>query len=376
MTKNGKSPLTRAINIALQGGGSHGAFSWGVLDRLIEDGRLDFTAISGTSAGAMNAVAVADGWMRGGADGARRKLEDFWRAVARKGRFSPVQRAPWDVLWGNWSMENAPGYIWYDTLSRTFSPYATNPLNLNPLLDVIESEIDFERVRASTGIRLFVSATNVQTGQLRVFETHELTADVVMASACLPQIFQAVEIDGVPYWDGGYGGNPAIFPFFYADDTEDVLLVQINPVIREETPKTAMEIQNRVDEITFNAGLLREFRAIAFVKQLIAEGRIDRDEYRDIRMHRIDADEALKDLTASSKINAEWAFLEYLRDLGRSAAEDWLDENFSAVGKSASFDLSAQVSHGFTLKPEGGVGRKVRKFLETRKKPAAALTKG
>lgn len=376
MTKNGKSPLTRAINIALQGGGSHGAFSWGVLDRLIEDGRLDFTAISGTSAGAMNAVAVADGWMRGGADGARRKLEDFWRAVARKGRFSPVQRTPWDVLWGNWSMENAPGYIWYDTLSRTFSPYATNPLNLNPLLDVIESEIDFERVRASTGIRLFVSATNVQTGQLRVFETHELTADVVMASACLPQIFQAVEIDGVPYWDGGYGGNPAIFPFFYADDTEDVLLVQINPVIREETPKTAMEIQNRVDEITFNAGLLREFRAIAFVKQLIAEGRIDRDEYRDIRMHRIDADEALKDLTASSKINAEWAFLEYLRDLGRSAAEDWLDENFSAVGKSASFDLSAQVSHGFTLKPEGGVGRKVRKFLETRKKPAAALTKG
>jgi NTE family protein len=375
MAKNGKSPTTRKINIALQGGGSHGAFSWGVLDKLIEDGRLDFAAISGTSAGAMNAVVLADGWMRGGAEGARRKLEDFWRAVARKGRFSPVQRAPWDVLWGNWSMENAPGYIWYDTLSRTFSPYATNPLNLNPLLDVIESEIDFERVRASAGIKLFVSATNVRTGQLRVFETKELTADVVMASACLPQIFQAVEIDGVPYWDGGYGGNPAIFPFFYADDTEDVLLVQINPVIREETPRTAMEIQNRVDEITFNAGLLREFRAIAFVKELIAEGRVSRDEYRDIRMHRIDADEALKDLTASSKVNAEWAFLEYLRDLGRSAAEDWLDENLSAVGEKASFDLSAQVSHGFTLKPKSGTGRKVRKFLETRKKPAAALAK-
>lgn len=375
MAKNGKSPTTRKINIALQGGGSHGAFSWGVLDKLIEDGRLDFAAISGTSAGAMNAVVLADGWMCGGAEGARRKLEDFWRAVARKGRFSPVQRAPWDVLWGNWSMENAPGYIWYDTLSRTFSPYATNPLNLNPLLDVIESEIDFERVRASAGIKLFVSATNVRTGQLRVFETKELTADVVMASACLPQIFQAVEIDGVPYWDGGYGGNPAIFPFFYADDTEDVLLVQINPVIREETPRTAMEIQNRVDEITFNAGLLREFRAIAFVKELIAEGRVSRDEYRDIRMHRIDADEALKDLTASSKVNAEWAFLEYLRDLGRSAAEDWLDENFSAVGEKASFDLSAQVSHGFTLKPKSGAGRKVRKFLETRKKPAAALAK-
>ena len=174
-----------------------------------------------------------------------------------------------------------------------------------------------------------------ETGRLRVFETTEINADVVMASACLPQVFQAVMIDGEPYWDGGYGGNPALYPFFYASKTEDVLLVQINPVVREGVPTSAQEIQNRIDEITFNAALLRELRSIAFVKDLIAAGKLDSREYRDIRMHRIDADEAFKDLSAASKINAEWAFLEYLRDLGRSAAEDWLAENFEAVGKSA-----------------------------------------
>lgn len=371
MTGNGTAEETKPINVALQGGGSHGAFSWGVLDQLLEDGRLDIRAVSGTSAGAMNAVALADGWVRGGRDGARRKLEEFWRAVARKGRFSPVQRSPWDVLWGNWSVENTPGYLWFDTMSRVLSPYVANPMNVNPLRDVVAAEIDFDNVRACKDIDLFISATNVETGQLHVFSDGEIDLDTVMASACLPQIFQAVEIKGVPYWDGGYGGNPAIYPFFRANDTEDVLLVQINPVIREKAPRTAYEIQNRIDEITFNAGLLREFRAIAFITELIAAGRIPHGEFRDIRMHRINADEAFKDLSASSKMNAEWAFLEYLRDLGRTAASDWLEENFDSVGKCATLDLSDQLDDG--LRPLRGPspGRRVREFLATRAKPAA-----
>ena len=368
MTANG-APATKPINIALQGGGSHGAFTWGVLDRLLEDGRLDFAAISGTSAGAMNAVALADGFSRGGREGAREKLALFWRAVARKGRFSPVQRTPWDMLWGNWSVEHTPGYQWFDALSRVLSPYAVNPLNHNPLRDVVEAEIDFERVRACAGPKLFVSATNVETGQLRVFETQEITPDVVMASACLPRMFQAVEIDGTPYWDGGYGGNPALYPFFYATPVEDVLLVQINPVLRQGAPRSAREIQNRIDEITFNAGLMREFRAIAFVNELIASGRIDAAHYRNIRMHRIDADEALEDLSASSKINAEWAFLEYLRDLGRSAAEDWLAESFDAVGKKATLDISHELAPGLAAKRGRTPGARVRDFLATRKRP-------
>jgi NTE family protein len=373
MPANGGTVQRKKINIALQGGGSHGAFTWGVLDRLLEDGRLDIVAVSGTSAGAMNAVALADGFVRGGAEGARAKLAEFWRAVARKGRFSPVQRTPWDVVWGNWSIENSPGYIWFDTMSRVVSPYLANPLGLNPLRDVIETEIDFDNVRSCKAMQVFISATNVETGQIRVFSDGEIGPDSVMASACLPQLFRAVEIDGVPYWDGGYGGNPALFPFFKATETEDVLLVQINPVQREGVPTSASEIQNRMDEIAFNAALLREFRAIAFVKELIAAGRLPHGEYRDIRMHRIDADEAFKGLSASSKINAEWAFLEYLRDLGRDAASDWLEEHFEAVGERPTLDLSGELEDGMRPQPAMTPGSRVSRFLATRKRPPGAM---
>ena len=371
MPADGETVQRKKINVALQGGGSHGAFTWGVLDRLLEDGRLDIVAVSGTSAGAMNAVALADGFVRGGAEGARAKLDEFWRAVARKGRFSPVQRTPWDMLWGNWSVENSPGYIWFDAMSRLVSPYLANPLGLNPLRDVVENEIDFDNVHSGTAMQVFISATNVESGQIHVFSGNEISCDTVMASACLPQLFRAVEIDGVPYWDGGYGGNPALFPFFKATETEDVLLVQINPVRREGVPTSAGEIQNRMDEIAFNAALLREFRAIAFVKQLIAVERLPHGEYRDIRMHRIDADEAFKGLSASSKINAEWAFLEYLRDLGRNAAGDWLDEHFEAVGVRATLDLSGELDDG--MKPQPGPGSRVGRFLAMRKRPRGVV---
>jgi NTE family protein len=359
-----EEPSGKPINIALQGGGSHGAFSWGVLDALLEDGRLDIAAISGTSAGAMNAVALADGWSRGGREGARERLESFWRAVGTVGRFSPVQRMPWDVLWGNWSVENSPGFRWFDAVSRAISPYVANPFGSNPLRDVVKRQIDFDRVHSAGGPMVFVSATNVETGQLRVFEKREVTLDAVMASACLPQLFKAVEIDGVPYWDGGYGGNPALYPFFYASPVEDVLLVQINPVVREGTPYSAREIQNRVDEITFNAGLLRELRAIAFVKELIAAGSISHEQYRDIRMHRIDADEAFEHLSASSKANAEWAFLKYLRDLGRVAAQDWLADNYSHVGVRPTLDLSDMLAPGLRPGVRRPMGKRVREFLD------------
>jgi NTE family protein len=368
---NGNGAAHKPVNVALQGGGSHGAFTWGVLDRLLEDGRFEIGAISGTSAGAINAVALADGWARNGAEGARDRLSELWRAVARKGRFSPVQRTPWDMLFGNWSVENTPGYVWFDAVSRVFSPYVANPFNFNPLREVVEQEIRFANIRSGRGMKLFISATNVETGRLRVFENHELDTDVVLASACLPHYFQAVEIGGTPYWDGGYGGNPAIYPFFYANRIEDVLLIQVNPVVREGTPRSVVEIQNRIDEITFNATLLSEFRAIAFVKELIESHKLSHSDFRDIRLHRIDADAAFKDLSASSKINAEWAFLEYLRDLGRTAAEDWLEENFDKVGKTATLDLSDELQR----KPERGattrMGSRVRNFLATRVRPAA-----
>ncbi len=374
MAKDGKDKSTvKPVNLALQGGGSHGAFTWGVLDKLLEHGGIGIDAVSGTSAGAMNAVALADGWLEGGPDGAREKLDTLWREVGDSGRFSPIQRTPWDVLWGNWSIQNSPTYIWYDAVSHIVSPYAANFFDLNPLRDVVERTIDFERVRACKDLMVFVSATNVHTGRLRVFQTAEITLDAVMASACLPHVFKAVEIDGVPYWDGGYGGNPALFPFFYTTRTEDVLLVQINPIERLETPISAREIENRIDEITFNASLLREFRAIAFVRQLIAQGKLSRDEYRDIRMHRIDADEALKDLSASSKVNAEPDFLIYLRDLGRAAAEDWLEDNYGAIGKNPTLDLSDELEDGFAAGAlPHKVGHRVREFLARRSKPKAA----
>ena len=358
----------KTINLALQGGGSHGAFSWGVLDALLEDGRLEFEAISGTSAGAMNAVVLADGWARDGRDGARQALHDFWVAVSKKGRFSPVQRTPLDVFWGNWSLDYSPSYRFFDLMSRVLSPYDTNPLGINPLRDVVEEQIDFDRVKHNGAIKTFVSATNVWTGKVRVFDKAELTPDVVLASACLPTIFQAVEIDGVPYWDGGFGGNPALFPFFYETETQDCLLVQINPIETDKTPRSAIEIQDRMNEITFNSALLREFRAIEFVRRLIVDGRLDGMSYKAIRMHRVAADAIVNDLTASSKANAEWTFLEYLKEMGRAAAADFLEQNYDDIGKRSTLDLTEEIAPNVlphTLdKP---IGRRMREAMERMK---------
>ncbi len=330
---------TKMINLALQGGGSHGAYTWGVLDRLLEDGQIGVEAISGTSAGAMNAVVMADGLVAGGIDGARQALKDFWESVSRAARNSPIQRSPINMFMGDWSLDNSPSYVWSDLLSRVVSPYEMNPLNINPLRDLLTEQVDFDRVHTCDSVKLFVSATNVHTGRVRVFTDGEISVDAVMASACLPFLFQAVEIDGVPYWDGGYMGNPVLFPFFNACASSDVLLVQINPIERRETPRTAREILNRVNEITFNSSLMKEFRAIDFVSRLVEDGKLDPAHYKQVLLHEIDAGDEMRRLAASSKVNAEWQFLMHLHDLGRAAASGWLDTCYAEVGVRSTVDV-------------------------------------
>lgn len=329
----------KPINLALQGGGAHGAFTWGVLDKILEDGRLDIEGISGTSAGAINAVAIVDGYTRAGNDGAREALENFWTKLSDLGRFSPIQRNLFSKLTGDWNLDYSPGRMMFDAFTRSFSPYEFNPMNMNPLLDLIKSEIDFDHVHACRNFELFICATNVRSGKIKVFKNNEITAESVMASCCLPEIYQAVEIDGEAYWDGGYMGNPPLYPLFYATECEDILLVQVNPVETPEVPQTARGIHNRLNEITFNATLLRELRTVEFVSRLIDDGKLSSDEYMRVKMHAIEPAQQMQDLSSSSKLNLELEFLHYLRDLGREAAEEWLHENFSKVGKKSSLNL-------------------------------------
>lgn len=328
----------KTISLALQGGGAHGAFTWGVLDALLEDGRLGIEAITGASAGAMNGVVLVEGWLEGGIEGARAQLETFWRRVSLDGALSPFQRELFHGLLGFWG-EGGPGQVWFDAWQRVASPYDINPLDTNPLRDALHELIDFERVRACRDTRLFVSATNVWTGKIRIFEGGELTADHLLASACLPTLFRAVEIDGEPYWDGGYTGNPALFPLFYEAKTDDVLLVQINPIERRRTPRAAREIHNRLTEITFNSGLLHELRAIEFVTRLIDEGKLSETKYKRVLMHRIDTAGFLDDYPASSRLNPDWEFFLTLSDRGRQAARAWLARHFDAIGQHSTLDL-------------------------------------
>jgi len=289
----------------------------------------------------MNAVALADGYTRDGPEGARAALDRFWKAMSDGAKHSPLRRTPYDVLTGNWGLENNPMYHAMDALSRIASPYQLNPMNSNPLRDLVEKSIDFDTVRKCTAFKLYISATNVDTGKVKVFPREGLTADMVMASACLPHLYQAVVIDGVPYWDGGYMGNPALFPFHGQTGTDDVVVVQINPIERRGVPRTPQEIQNRLNEISFNGSLLKELRAIDFVDRLIDEGKLSTDHYRKVRVHIVENQAALKPLGASSKMNAEWAFLTHLRDLGRQTAADWLDATWDTIGERSSVDLRA-----------------------------------
>ena len=331
-TRRDKPGPKKRINVALQGGGAHGAYTWGVLDRLLDDDRIDIEAISGTSAGAMNAVVLAEGLVEGGRDKARRQLEDFWRAISDEALASPLRRTAWDMLSSNWSLDGNPMLAVMDAMTHALSPYLLNPFNLNPLRELLVKEVDFKRVRACNSVRLYIAATNVHSGEARVFTNGDITVDAVMASACLPHMFQAVEIDGIPYWDGGFSGNPPLEPFLKHCSSQDVLLVQINPRRRAVTPRSAREIMNRMNEISFNGALLKDLEHVEFVNAALRRGELSSLGYREIFLHRVGGGEDLAQLSASSKLNAEWAFLTHLRDLGRADTSRWLVDHFDQIG--------------------------------------------
>lgn len=333
-------PADKLVNLALQGGGAHGAFTWGVLDRLLEDERIGFDGISATSAGAMNAAVLAYGLSVGGRDGAKKALASFWRRVSHAAAFGPLQPTLLDRILGNRSLEASPAFVMFDLMTRLFSPYQLNPTNFNPLRQVLEQTVDFDAIRrAECPVKLFLSATNVRTGKVRVFDNMDITADAVLASGCLPFLFQAVELDGESYWDGGYMGNPAIFPLIYNCDSPDVLVVHINPIEREDLPRSATEIMNRINEISFNSSLMREMRAISFVTRLIDENDGLESQLRRMMIHSIAADDVMGKLGVASKLNADWEFLSALKETGRERAQAWLDRNFERVGLESTTDI-------------------------------------
>lgn len=327
------------VDLALQGGGAHGAFAWGVMDRLLEEPWLRIEGISGTSAGAMNAAVMVDGYIEAGAVGARAALERFWRRVSDAALLSPLRRGPLDILLGRWTMDGNPLFLAIDLSSRLFSPYDLGPQSFNPLRDILEECVDFSRF-ARSPIKLFVTATNVVTGQGRVFRNGEITPDVLLASACLPFMFQAVEIDGEAYWDGGYAGNPTMTPLIRECNSTDTILVQINPIERPGIPRNAREIINRVNEVSFNATLLKELRMMAVLRQVADPGKCEGARWGQMRMHRI-ATPAMTHLGYSSKLNAEWDFLCYLRDEGRRAADAFLERHGQDLGHRSSLDIDS-----------------------------------
>jgi NTE family protein len=332
-------PKPLLVDLALQGGGAHGAFTWGVLDRLLEESWLTFDGISGTSAGAMNAAVMASGHAHGGADGAKAALEDFWKRVSDASKFSPMRRGPMEMLTGQWTLDYSPMYLAAEMASRIFSPYDLNPLGNHPLRPILADMVDFEAL-ASSPIKLFITATNVRTGVGHVFRNAQITPDVLLASGCLPTLFQAVEIDGEFYWDGGYSGNPTITPLVRECRSHDTILVQINPIVREEIPRSARDIMNRLNEVSFNAPLLKEMRMIALLHKVADPGRGEGALWAGMRLHRI-ATERVTELTSSSKMITEWPFLCGLRDEGRRAAGLFLEAHAGDLGKRSTVDLDA-----------------------------------
>ena len=331
----------KKINLALQGGGAHGAFGWGVMDKFLEDGRVEIEGISGTSAGSMNAVVYAYGKLKGN-DGARQALHDFWKAISDAGQRFALPKMPWDNAVHH--KEN-PLSGMMKSMMGSFSPYQLNPMNYNPLREVLEKQVDFEELERSQITKLFICATNVRTGKVKIFHTPDVTADVVLASACLPQVFQAVEIDGEHYWDGGYMGNPVLYPLFYYTESRDVVILHINPIERPGPPTTSADIANRLNEITFNSSLIKEMRSIYFVQKLLDDGWI-KDEHRDklkyVLIHSVRADNAMSDLSSASKMSSDWAFLTMLRDRGRALATEWLEHNFQHLGVRSTVDLKRE----------------------------------
>lgn len=329
--------MAKAVNItvALQGGGAHGAFTWGVLDRLLEEGDLSITGISGTSAGAMNAAVLTAGFAKGGRSLAKEKLHDFWRAISDSASFSPYQSNLFTDSWAGWS----PMAVWMDTVSRFASPYQFNPFNINPLKRVLEQTIDYECLRNCDTIRLYISATNVRTNRLKIFTSKEMSPEVLLASACLPELHQAVEINGEAYWDGGFMGNPTLEPLLHNCHSSDVVIVQLNPTERDATPQTANEIAERQREITLNSSLMREIRSIAYITRAVEQGDMTAPKYSRIYLHQISAQQVTRKLSGVSKFDSSWPFLTDLRSQGREHADAWLSQNKSHLSNKMTLPL-------------------------------------
>lgn len=332
--KQTKQPQKKKrVALALQGGGAHGAFTWGVLDRLLEDGRLEIEGVTGTSAGGMNAVCLAQGLAQGGNESAREELRNFWTAISDSGKNSSLNnRGPIDKAMNNYTMYNSPGFMVFDYLSRIFSPYELNPLKKDPLKDVIQKCFDFDLIRTQEKCKVYLCATHVYTGKLRIFTTKEMRVETLLATACLPTIHSAIMVDSDYYWDGGFIGNPVFFPLIYDCDTSDIIMVQLNPTVRNRLPITSREIADRLNEITNNASVVREMRAISYITDMIDNGELDKAKHKRLNMHVIEDEAAFQDLGWSSKLNTEWEFLSHLFEKGRAAADAWLKENFEHIG--------------------------------------------
>ncbi|HEX8478773.1 MAG TPA: patatin-like phospholipase family protein [Telluria sp.] len=323
---------TNKISLGLQGGGSYAAFGWGVLDRLLEDERLEIAAISGTSGGAINASVLADGFARGGGrEGARQALHRFWHALGSAATFSLLRRTPFDFLAGAGSIQMSPAYHLMQAMSAILPPHIT-PVSMNPLYELLSSLIDFERVRSCADIRLFIPATNVRTGKARIFTRDEMDARKLAASACLPQIFAAVEVDGEAYWDGSFVGNPALAPLLEDGDAGDILIVQNNPIARSQLPRNAADVANRASEIAFNVSFMREVSALQQLGNLVDEEHPEQTHAAAVRLHMISGNATLSNLDISSKFNLEWPFILQLHTAGRTAADNWLEEHAGQVG--------------------------------------------
>ena len=336
----------KTINLALQGGGAHGAFTWGVLDRLLEEERLEIEGISGTSAGAMNAAMLKTGLLHAGRDGARAQLDRFWGSIRRDAQAAVNPLRDWLKLFSSEAGMLADAvqsqrHFLQDTFLRTFSPYEWNPFDLNPLRDLLEGLIDFDAVCTDCAPHLFVCATNVRSGKIRIFGDADMSTDAILASACLPFLFRAVEIEGEAYWDGGYMGNPALFPLFTGTGARDIVIVVVNPIERDEVPTTARDILNRVNELSFNSSLLRELRAIGFVHRLLADGHLRPGEMKDILIHTVRDDATMAELSTATKLNPTPELLDHLKARGRDAADAFLREHWGKLGKESSVDLQA-----------------------------------
>lgn len=328
------------LNLALQGGGAHGAFTWGVLDRLLQEKDLEIVGVSGTSAGAVNGACLVYGLTQGGNESAREILHEFWRKNSESQKHSLIQPTVWDKLASKGNIQYNPFFMAFSMASKYISPYQWNPLMKNPLRDLLLEVIDFSAIQNQQQYKLFLTATNIRTSKVRIFSNPEVTADAVCASACLPYLFQAVEIEGEYYWDGGYIGNPAMFPLFEHTKCRDLMLIQIDSIDFNKVPTQISEILDRATDISFNSSLMREMRAICFVTNIIEKGFDDNGRLIKTHMHYISTGDLMNQFNSSSKLNVDWDWLCFLRDNGRSKADAWIAENYEKIGMDSSCDIN------------------------------------